>query len=117
MFLLAPVIRTVERIELPSTRQPRIWALFCVVNLFIMTIMLEQSGSVKYFFLQVVLFVDKSMPIYCNKDKRVLSIAIRLSSEGELLSNSPSHDSPEQFCYQHHGFWVSRGPTKDRLTC
>ena len=43
MFLAAPVMRTVARMLLPSTRQPMIWARFSVLNRFILTIMLEAS--------------------------------------------------------------------------
>jgi hypothetical protein len=35
VFLAAPVIRTVARMLLPSTRQPMIWARFSVLSLFI----------------------------------------------------------------------------------
>ena len=45
VFLAAPVIRTVERMLLPSTRQPMIWARFSVLSLFIVTILLELSDG------------------------------------------------------------------------
>jgi hypothetical protein len=45
--LAAPVIRTVARIELPSTKAPMTWALRSVDILFILTIMLESSSGVK----------------------------------------------------------------------
>jgi hypothetical protein len=45
VFLAAPVIRTVARMLLPSTRQPMIWARFSVVSLFILTILLELSDG------------------------------------------------------------------------
>src|ERR1051325_2424996 len=44
VFLAAPVIRTVARIELPSTRHPMIRARSSVLSLFIVTIMLDRSG-------------------------------------------------------------------------
>jgi hypothetical protein len=37
VFLAAPVIRVVARIEFPSTRHPMIWARLSVESLFIMT--------------------------------------------------------------------------------
>ena len=45
VFFAAPVIRTVARMLLPSTRQPMICARFSVVSLFILTIMLERSDG------------------------------------------------------------------------
>jgi uncharacterized membrane protein len=45
VFLAAPVIRTVARMLLPSTRQPMIWARFSVVSLFILTIMRKHSDG------------------------------------------------------------------------
>src|SRR5437868_4753301 len=47
VFLLAPVMRHVARIELPSTSAPTIAARFSVDNLFILTIMLERLRIVK----------------------------------------------------------------------
>jgi hypothetical protein len=41
VFLAAPVIRTVARMLLPSTKQPMIWERFSVLNRFIMTTMLR----------------------------------------------------------------------------
>ncbi len=41
VFLAAPVMRTVARMELPSTRQPTMRARCSVLNLFILTIMLD----------------------------------------------------------------------------
>ncbi len=45
VFLAAPVIRTVARMLLPSTRQPMIWARFSVDSLFILTIMRKRSDG------------------------------------------------------------------------
>ncbi len=45
VFLAAPVIRTVARMLLPSTRQPMIWARFSVLSLFILTIMRKHSDG------------------------------------------------------------------------
>ena len=45
MFLAAPVIRTVARIEFPSTKHPMIRARSSVVSLFILTIMLDPSDG------------------------------------------------------------------------
>jgi len=47
VFLAAPVIRTVERIELPSTREPITAARFSVESLFILTIMPDRLRIVK----------------------------------------------------------------------
>ena len=46
MFLAAPVIRTVARIEFPSTKHPMIRARSSVVSLFILTIMLDPSDGI-----------------------------------------------------------------------
>src|SRR4051812_11684170 len=47
VFLLAPVIRHVARIELPSTSAPMIAARFSMDNLFLLTIMPYRSRIVK----------------------------------------------------------------------
>ena len=47
MFLATPVIRTVARIELPSTRQRTTAVLLAVESVFILTIMLDRIGNVK----------------------------------------------------------------------
>ena len=47
VFLAAPVMRTVERIELPSISAPKTCTRFCIVSLFILTIMLDRSRNVK----------------------------------------------------------------------
>ena len=45
VFFAAPVIRTVARMLLPSTRQPMICARFSVLSLFILTILLERPDG------------------------------------------------------------------------
>ena len=47
VFFAAPVMRTVPRIDTPSTRQPMICARLSVLNRFILTIMLERTGIIK----------------------------------------------------------------------
>ena len=47
VFLAAPVMRTVERMELPSTSAPKTCTRFYIVSLFILTIMLDRSSKVK----------------------------------------------------------------------
>ncbi len=47
MFLATPVIRTVARMELPSTRQRTTAVLLAVESVFILTILLERIGIVK----------------------------------------------------------------------
>ncbi len=47
VFLATPVIRTVERMELPSTNAAMTWTRRAVLSLFILTIMLEQTRKVK----------------------------------------------------------------------
>ena len=47
VFLAAPVTRQVARMLMPSTRHPTILARLSVLNLFILTILLERSGTVK----------------------------------------------------------------------
>ncbi len=54
VFLAAPVMRTVECMELPSTSAPKTCTRFCIVSLFILTIMLDCSSKVK----------DKSLRIF-----------------------------------------------------
>ena len=49
-FLLAPVSRVTARIELPSQRRWRIFARSSGVNLFIGTLMLENSAGVNTVF-------------------------------------------------------------------
>jgi hypothetical protein len=44
VFLAAPVMRTVERIELPSTRQPMISARLDVVSLFMPPICMSKRS-------------------------------------------------------------------------
>ncbi len=52
MFFAAPVIRTVARIDMPSTKQPMIFARCSVRNRFaILTIMLDRSGKGKHDYL------------------------------------------------------------------
>jgi hypothetical protein len=46
VFLLTPVMRTVERIEQPSTRALTTATRLAVLSLFIVTIMHERSGNV-----------------------------------------------------------------------
>src|SRR4029077_882803 len=48
VFFAAPVIRTVARMLLPSTRQPMTCARFSALSLFIMTIMLNRLRIVKH---------------------------------------------------------------------
>ena len=43
-----PVVRTVARIDMPSTRQPMTCARFAVLSLFILTIMLDRSSYCQY---------------------------------------------------------------------
>lgn len=45
VFFAAPVTRTVARIDMPSVRHPTIWPRRSVLNLFILTIMLEALGT------------------------------------------------------------------------
>src|SRR5580658_5854246 len=45
VFFAAPVMRTVPRIELPSTKHPMICARFSMLKRFILTIMLEASDG------------------------------------------------------------------------
>ena len=46
VFLLTPVMRTVERIEHPSTRAETTATCLAVLSLFILTIMLDRVGNV-----------------------------------------------------------------------
>jgi hypothetical protein len=47
VFLAAPMIRTVARIDMPSTRHPMICPRRSVLSLFILTVMLDRSRTVK----------------------------------------------------------------------
>lgn len=46
MFLAAPVIRTVPRIEFPSTKQPTMAARFSVLSRFMLTIMRGEPDGI-----------------------------------------------------------------------
>ncbi len=47
MLRATPTVREMARMDMPSTRQPMIWARFSVESLFILNIMLDNLTLVK----------------------------------------------------------------------